>query len=197
MESALMPSAIDALVAVNGRAMSSFKSKSKRIHIFVVSLMQIGDEWKAVIRIVIEPQLELSEEAEDKKEKKVEDFNYRPMEKEKEIEIFDLISEEAYSSVGVQKIEPEVDFYMHPREAAIDDWEYVLPNLYPNYHYHFLENGSLWEISQKIFPDIDFDLAAEPQSKISPVLECEEGNSLLNRLRLKKNPYILELTEEF
>ncbi len=197
IESPLKPSAMEALLAANGLVMSSYGPNAKRIHIFVMNIFEVDGEWKAIIHVAIEPMI--AQEDEEKKEVSTEQSNkenvYALNGKEEGIDLYDLIPE-IYVPPGPERAGPDVHFYMHPKEADIDNWDIVLPNAHPDYYYHFLEGGSSWEAAQRIFPDVDFYLAAEPYR--GPVKGGSEGKALPSREpKLKKNPYILELTDEF
>ncbi len=189
LESPLRPSALEALIAANSLATSRSATKTQRIHVFVLSIMQVDDEWKATIRVVIEPSGEILEPADEKKaELPPKDNNVTTeLKTEEEMDIYDLLTG-SYVLSAENNSALDIHFYMHPREADKDNWETVLPGMYPEYHYHFIESGSLWDVSQKIFPAIDFSLAVEGQ--------YEKENSFSIDPKFKKNPYILELTEE-
>lgn len=196
IESPLKPSAIEALLAANGLAMSSYGSNAKRVHTFVVNIFEIDGEWKAVIHVAIEPKV--AEEAEEKKEASADQPNKENIHalngKEEGIDLYDLIPE-MYMPLGPENAGPDVHFYMHPKEADIDNWDVVLPNAHPEYYYHFLESGSSWEAAQRIFPDVDFGLAAEPH--LRSVKNPEGKSPSLKQPKPTKNSYILELTDEF
>jgi len=160
-----------------------------------MNIFEIDGEWKAVIHVVIEPGI--TEEAEEKKEA----VEARPNKKniyasdgEGGVDLYDLIPEMPMPLVPANT-GPDIHFYMHPREADIDNWNIVLPDAHPEYYYHFLESGSAWEAAQKIFPDIDFDLAAGPHPQ--PTKDPEGKSPSLKQPKPAKNPYILELTDEF
>lgn len=93
-----------AIAAANG----SFGSMAEKMHIHVISVIQIGDKWQATIKVELEPALKKVEEGKEDQKEDEEDKD--------DLEEVEELEEEAQPEKPKAEHAPEVHAEPHPHE---------------------------------------------------------------------------------
>lgn len=205
------PLAVDegaAVAAAIALAHTDFNPIAKSIHIHVLNVVEIEGKWQAIIQVIVEPVLEEHEE-----KKKSKDREPEPKAKEWEKEEFQEIEEYKPAEIHPMHL-PEYhrpdqiltdvmeDANMHIYMRGDDASAYYDPSQYsahPDYHFHFVDKGSMWEATRTIYPDIALYESAHPPALDTRIVHEEPSMEYLRKRQreLQQERSLLELTEDF
>lgn len=121
-------------------ASSDYGRDAKSVHIIVDAVFKVGDGWKAVVRVLVELDLDIEEEIREKHEE-----HFAKIDKKKLLDEDDLIEE---FSEG-----PIVYAHFPERYQEIYD-EFSALEL--DVKSHILEEGPLWDLIQDYYLDVEF-----------------------------------------
>jgi len=188
IESPLMNSEGEAVHAALSMSHVSFDDIGE-VHVHVISIVPINDKWRAVLQIVLGPSLDRKNEGLETRAK-VDRIELEPAPAKLDKEDSDI--EELGHILDIVPEYRPAHVYIEEKHGNLNPWALELQQSFPKDHFHFMAEGSLWEASRKLFPDIDFTIEAVPVLKLDqpqpePVMSPE----------LKPKPKkLLDLTHE-
>lgn len=157
-------SAEDALEAAVGDAVQGYGEEAESVHIIILGVVKVGDGWRALVRVVVEPKVK-----EPKEKAARDDEENKKKLKQKE-----------HGEIHPDQPHPVIHFHV------MDELEVVLGAALSelglegdDYYLHVMAEGPLWLNVQGQFPDIDFyeavhseEIEMHPED-IRPLLEQE------------------------
>ena len=115
--------------------------EAKSIHVIVDAVFKMSDGWKAVVRVLVEPDLEL----EESESLKIEDRMLEKIEAQNKENLDDYLEELVEGPI----------LYAHFPEEYEEIYEAFLA-LEPSVKAHLLQEGPLWDLVQEHPLDIEF-----------------------------------------
>lgn len=188
-------SAEAAIASAIGEASVDYSKDAKAVHILIAGICQIGEEWVAIVRVIVETNL-------DEKLESSGDVEHKHVEKkEKKEDKEGVVEEVPYKSLfdEVQDIDHDPHIYVYTVPEYEDVYDFLPENLKESAHFYFhpVEEDDLWERMQNgFFPHTEFYEATHSE-------QLEHWEKFQNTLREinyehKQNykPKALELAED-
>ena len=201
--SSASPSA--AISEAMGEAVSDFGKDAKSVHVLIASISQVGDEWVAIVRVVVEPDLDEESELKHELIHKHEGEQDRKREEEfkEEREGMRKREEDLREQAHVDLPEPESDhapyLYAYMSSEHEEFYKALPKQLEESSHFypHLIEEGALWnEVEEGFFPHADF-YEATHQEQLAHWHEFHDTLRDLNQKYEKKHkPALMELTQD-
>lgn len=166
LQSAAM--AVSEAIAV---ALSAYGHDAKNVHVIVDSIETLGNEWRAIVRVLVQPDLEEELEKLLIKENIIDqetlERHAKQRKHERDIEIA-ILDDSLDLEEALEMSEIAVFAYF---PAAYEDVYYHYDTIKPDhYHAHLIQSPDTWRHVEDFFPDLDFYNAThpvEPAAKIS------------------------------
>ena len=158
LQSAAM--AVSEAIAV---ALSAYGHDAKNVHVIVDSIESLGNEWKAVIRVLVQPDLEEELEKLLIKENIIDQETLERHEKQRkhERDIEMAILDDSLDLEEALEMNEIIVFAYFP--AAYEDVYYQYDTIKPDhYHAHLIQSPDTWKHVEDFFPDLDFYHATHP-----------------------------------
>lgn len=195
-----------AISAALGIAASDFGHDAKHVHVLIENVYQIEDEWVAVARVIVEPDLdeELKSEKEKLMEKYEEEHEHKRQKElkeekeakeEKERQEYEMsLEERKHFDIGGQT--PHIYFYLASDYADIYEAMPKPLHLADNFYPHLIEDDNTWnDIKDGFFPHVDF-YEATHHDQLDHWNKFQETLYEINHDYTKKRkPTLMELTE--
>lgn len=172
-----------AVAAAIAEALGNFSSMGDKVHVHVMQVIKIDGDYQAVIQIALEPKPDDPEEViQEYKKKHRKEIEPKP--KLKPMPALEI--KEGHRAHYRHDYEPDVHVYIPSPELPDISYRHHLMHPHPDYHYHLLGKGSLWEASLHLHPDMDLHGAASPAAPdITPAPEAALDIDLKPRARRK------------